>query len=328
MNNKGPLSIKELKALSPGEQIWGKYLLLEVNRRRTKDGKEMYNIKLSDTTGEIDAVVWENCQVIGTMEAGLVVGLLGDLNKYNGKNQITAKRLKIIEENPYDYLPGSPVDIEKLKNRLTELIAMVGDNNLRMLLKRIFNQQQIEQFSHTPAAKKIHHNYAGGLLEHSISIAELSLKVCDMYHYLNRDLLLTGALLHDIGKIAELELKISPQYTVEGKLLGHIVLGNEIVADNIAALKMDGESFPSELEWMLKHMILSHHGTMEFGSPVIPLFPEAFVLHMMDNLDAKLFVFMDKTNTDEGGDEFFTSYDNYFAQQFFKYRYPEAQDNN
>jgi 3'-5' exoribonuclease len=146
------------------------------------------------------------------------------------------------------------------------------------------------------------------------------------YSGLNRDLLVVGAILHDIGKIAEYKIKITPEYTAEGRMIGHIVMGAETVSNGINSLRLSGQEFPTELEWMLKHMILSHHGMLEYGSPVKPLFPEALLLHMMDNLDAKMFIFNSKIAEDEGGDEYFTNYDGFFDQHFFKYRYSEKPE--
>jgi 3'-5' exoribonuclease len=156
-------------------------------------------------------------------------------------------------------------------------------------------------------------------------VANLSLQLGTAYPWLNTDLLITGALLHDIGKLDEYRVKVVTEYTVEGKLLGHIMMGVERIGNAIAAVRSQGQDFPQELEWMIKHMILSHHGTTEFGSPVVPMFPEAFVLHMMDNLDAKMFVFNQKIKDTDDGDEFFSNYDSFFQQQFFKYRFTSSE---
>jgi len=312
--------------LTPGQQIFGKYLLLDKLRRKTKDGKDMYNIKLGDSTGEINAVVWENCPITGDFSTGGVIGVLGDLGSFNGKLQVNAKRIKMLEEDPNPYLKGPTLDLATLQPRFEQYIDSVQDLHLQDLLNRVFDPVQKERFYRATAAKTIHHNYSGGLLEHTLEVADLCLQALGVLPGLNRDLMLTGALLHDIGKIAELEIKVIPQYTSEGRLLGHIVLGTEMVTIAINSLRLDGRDFPDELEWMLKHMILSHHGSLEFGSPVIPLFPEALLLHAMDNLDAKMFVFFNKINESGTDGEFFTNYDSFFAQHFFKYRYKGPGD--
>jgi len=321
-----PLQVKELKNLSPGQQVFGRYLLLDRIQRKTKDGKAMYNLKLGDASGDIDAVAWENCQIAGDMQPGAVIGLLGDMSSFNGKTQVTAKRIKVLEDDPTPYLKGPGLDRQSLEKHFAEMIESVQDIHLRNLLHLMFTPDLKERFYRGAAAKSIHHNYSGGLLEHTLEVCRLCLQAASLWPELNRDLLLVGSLLHDLGKVEELEVKVVPGYTTEGRLLGHIVLGTEMVAAAIKALRQEGQEFPAELEWMLKHMILSHHGALEFGSPVIPLFPEALLLNFMDNLDAKMHVFLNKISESGGENEYFTNYDNFFAQHFFKYRYNLAEE--
>ena len=321
MENKGPLAIKELKGINPGKQVWGKFLLIDKIHRKTKDGKDMYNIKIGDVSGEMDAVVWENCAVAGNLEIGSVIALLGDLGSFNGKTQITAKRIKVLDEDPHPYLKGPEISMEELKQRFEKHIDSIQDTYLASLLEHIFTPSLKEKFFLTPAARSIHHNYAGGLLEHTVSVADLCLKAVKVYPQLNQDIVIAGALIHDIGKISEFEIKVIPQYTPEGRMMGHIVMGHEILSTAIKVIKDQGLDFPIELEWMLKNMLLSHHGSLEFGSPVLPLFPEAYLLHTMDNLDAKMYVFFNKIEEGEGESPLFTNYNNFFGQHFFKYRY-------
>lgn len=319
------MTAREMQAVSVGQQISGKFLILDRVYRKTKDGKDMYNLKLGDSSGDIDAVVWENCRLTGTLASGEVIGILGDMGNFAGRNQITARIIKVLEEDPSLYVKQAE-NLEQLKQHFDELVGAVQDNCLQNLIKRVFDPPAKEIFFRAPAAKRIHHNYPGGLLEHSCQVADLALKIVDSYPYLNKDLLLFGALVHDIGKILEFKNGAAPQYTTEGKLLGHIVIGSEMIGQEINQLRSEGYDFPPNLEWMIKHMILSHHGTMEFGSPVIPLFPEAFALHMADNLDAKMYIFKNKLQENSGEEEYFTNYDNYFAQQFFTYRYPSQEE--
>lgn len=324
-SNKKLLTVQELRASSQGQQVAGKFLILDKVYRKTKDGKDMHNLKLGDNTGEIDAVVWENCKLTGTLENGAVIGVLGDMGSFAGKMQITAKIVKVLDEDPHTYLKQVE-NLGELKKHFEQLLQSVEDPYLNMLIQEIFTENVKDQFFRTPAAKRIHHNYPGGLLEHTVKVAQLCLKAADSYPELNRDLLLCGALLHDVAKTDEYKNGITPQYTMEGKLLGHIVMGSEMISQSVAHLRSAGLVFPERLEWMIKHMILSHHGSLEFGSPVIPLFPEAFVLHVMDNLDAKMFVFHSKIRDKDGEEEFFTNYDTFFAQQFFTYRYQYGQN--
>jgi len=326
LEKKGPYLVKELKILSPGTQIWGKYLVLNKVQRKTRDGREIIDLKIGDVSGEIDSIVWDNCSVTGDIIAGSVIGLLGDMGIYNSRLQVTAKRIKILEEDILPYLKTPPVGINLLVEKFDQLLERVTDPYMNKLLQKVFTDEIRGKFFRAPAAKTIHHNYCGGLLEHTLSVVDLCSKVAEEYQELNKDLLLTGALLHDIGKIVEYEIKAAPQYTVEGRLIGHIVLGAEIISTSIENMRKEGIDFPHELDWMLKHMILSHHGNLEFGSPVIPLFPEAFILYMMDNLDAKMYVFRNKLEEKEGSDEFFTNYDQFFEQIFFKYRYKNKNE--
>ncbi len=325
MERKGPYLIKELKSLASGAQLWGKYLILEKTQRKTKDGREIVELKIGDQTGEISVIVWDSCQVNGKLENGAVIGLLGDMGMYNNRMQITAKRIKVLDDDPQIYLRSPGISIEKLVQDFDEVQDSIKNPFLREVLQRIFTPVMKERFCKAPAAKKIHHNYCGGLIEHTLAVAALCKQASAIYEKLNLDLLISGALLHDIGKIFEYEIKVSPQYTTEGRLLGHIILGCEILSSTIAEMKSEGMIIPAELEWMLKHMLVSHHGALEFGSPVIPLFPEAFVLNMMDNLDAKMFVFQTKIDENEGDEDFFSNYDNFFGQHFFTYRYNEAK---
>jgi len=321
VERKGPYLVKEIKVLAPGQQIWGKYLIIEKVTRKTKDGKDLTNIKIGDSSGDMDVIVWDNCQVSEELEPGKVIGLLGDLGLYREKLQLTAKRIKLLDEPADNYLRTPEISIDCLLSDLEAIIASITDIYMRELLRKIFQDELRDTFIKAPAAKKIHHNYSGGLLEHSVTVAKLCEEISKVYPVLNRDLLLTGALLHDLGKIAEYKIKVIPEYTVSGRMLGHIVLGSEILGEQIKKMRDENSYFPEELEVILKHLVLSHHGSLEFASPVVPLFPEALVLHMMDNLDAKMYVFLNRISEENGDDPYFTAYDSLFAQQFFKYRY-------
>jgi 3'-5' exoribonuclease len=323
LDKKGPFTVKELKHLPAGKQVWGKYLIIEKRERKTRDDRIIIDLKLGDSSGEIDAIVWDNCSVTGEMKAACVIGLLGEIRTYNKRLQLNAKRIKILEEDPSEYLKTPDIDIHTLIDKFDTLLDAIVNTHLKEVLHRIFSSEIREKFFKSPAAKSIHHNYIGGLLEHTLSVAELCSRAADSYPFLNKDLLLAGAILHDLGKIMEIELEVVPSYSVEGRLMGHIVLGSELLSTYIKQMRKDNIAFPEKLEWMLKHMILSHHGNLEYGSPVIPLFPEAFVLYMMDNLDAKLFVYKNKIEEDDSDDEFFSAYDKFFGQYFFKYRYQE-----
>lgn len=320
MDKKGPFSVRELKMIPSGKQVWGKYLILDKVERRTRDGKAVINLRLGDLSGDIDAVAWDNCSIAGVLEVGKVVGVLGDTSIYNGRLQITARRLKGLDEDPTPF-QKSAIGLERLKQQFQELIASLSDPYLNNLIALIFSGPFLEEFYRAPAARRIHHQYAGGLLEHTVSVASLCRQTCRLYPELNEDLVVAGALVHDMGKVEELKFKAAAEYTAEGRMLGHIYIGSEMLARHINQLRSVGGVFPEQLELMLKHMILSHHGLLEFGSPVKPLYPEAFLLHMMDNLDAKMNVFWSKIKDDQDNPDDFTPYDNMFDQHYYKLRY-------
>ncbi len=328
MDKKGPFTIRDLKALSPGQQVWGKYLITELTHRKTKDGKDFSNIKIADKTGELDVIAWENCQWSRNTSRGAVVGLLGDLLLFNNRLQITAKRIKELDEKAIAYQKSPETAMEILEGEFEECLLAIKDPYLRELMQVIFTSERKTMFFNAPAAKKIHHNYAGGLLEHTINLVRICKRVGPIYRELNQDLLVVGALMHDVGKLEELSLDITPDYTVEGRLLGHIMLGVEILNEGIKALRKNGVEFPRDLELVLRHMILSHHGLLEFGSPVKPMTPEAFFLYSIDNLDAKMFVFFNSITEDQENSGLFTPYDNLHQQNYYKYRYEynEGQD--
>lgn len=319
-SKKGPYLVKELKSIPPGRQVWGKYLVLEKVDRRTRDGRAVSNLRLGDATGEIDAVVWDSCNINGVIETGRVVGILGDTSVYANRLQLTARRIKELDDDPALF-QKSVEGLERLQQTFNEYINSLEDPCLKLLLQKIFSDETRKRFFRAPAARKIHHQYAGGLLEHTVAVASLCLEAAAHYPGINRDLVLAGALLHDLGKIEELDIKVSSEYTVAGRMLGHIFIGSEIVSQNIALIRLEGEVFPSDLEIMIKHMVLSHHGQLEFGSPVKPLFPEALLLHLMDNLDAKMHVFWNRIKDDEENPDVFTPYDQMFNQHYYKHRY-------
>lgn len=282
-----------IKEIRDGQQVEGVYLVKEMGRGETKAGKPYLMLIVMDATGEMAGRVWENAdQLAPECPVGAVVSLSGQAQAYKGVVQLKIDTLKRIEPSavdPAQFLPTTPGDIKAMARELTAIAEAVENPFLRELLLAFMKERKfMAAFKAAPAAKAMHHAYVGGLLEHTLAIARLAGQVCALYPALDRSLLLSGVLLHDIGKIREFDIaKIPADYSDEGRLVGHMVLGIGMIDERISAVK----GFPTELAARLKHLILSHHGSHEFGSPVLPMTIEAFVLHFLDNLDAKIAYF-------------------------------------
>lgn len=254
--------------------------------RSKKDGSLYFALTLADASGQIEARMWETAET-GEFAAGDIVKLRGQVCRYQEKFQINIERIRKAESGEFvlgDFLPKTERNVDELWAELNGYVESFTDPHLRALLRSFLDDGEIAAaLREAPAAKSMHHAWIGGLLEHVVSL----LGICDLAakHYsVHRDLLLTGAVLHDIGKLRELRWGTSFDYTVEGQLLGHITIGVRMVEQKIAALP----DFPPELRVLVSHMVLSHHGKYEFGSPKLPMIPEAVLLHYLDDMDAKL----------------------------------------
>lgn len=282
--------MKYIDSFREGERISGVYLCKSRQSALTKAGKPYENLVLQDKTGTIDGKIWDpNSQGIEEFDSLDYVDILADVNSFQGQLQLNVKRARKVREgeyNPADYLPVSKKDIEVMYKELLGFINKVTNPYLARLLKSIFveDQEFVRAFKFNSAAKTVHHGFVGGLLEHTLSVT----KLCDYYiHYypmINADLLYAAAMCHDIGKVYELSPFPENDYTDEGQLLGHIMIGAELVGDRIR--KIDG--FPVKLANELKHCILSHHGELEYGSPKKPALMEAMALNLADNTDARM----------------------------------------
>jgi 3'-5' exoribonuclease len=254
-----------------------------------KNGEPYLALTLSDRTGQIEAKMWDNvADAISTFDQDDFVKVRGLINKYNSRFQLTIYKIRPAGESEVDfedYLPKCPRDIDELWRTLCEFVAGFKDVNLRALIEAFINDPDISRaYRIAPAAKTLHHAYIGGLLDHVVSL----FKLCDLnarnYPQIDRDLLMSGAFLHDIGKIHELTYARSFNYSNRGQLLGHMVIELEM----LQAKLRDLPNFPVDLKMLLEHMIISHHGHYEFGSPKLPMFPEALMLHYLDDLDSKM----------------------------------------
>lgn len=282
--------MKFIESMREGERIAGIYLCKFCQPSLTKNGKPYINVILQDKTGTIDAKIWDpNSQGIEEFEALDYIDVMGDVTSFQGMPQLNMKRVRKAREGEYqpgDYLPMSGKDIEEMYQELKGYIAGIQNEWLRRLLESYFVQDTafIQRFKFQSAAKSVHHGFVGGLLEHTLSVTKLCDYFAGAYPILNRDLLLTAAIFHDIGKTEELSAFPENDYTDAGQLLGHIMIGAEMVGARIR--EMPG--FPVKLGNELKHCILAHHGELEFGSPKKPALAEALALNFADNADAKM----------------------------------------
>ncbi len=278
-----------VNTLVPNEPVTAQFLVLSKEIRQKKTGEPYLSLHLADRTGEIEAKMWDNViEVMHTFDRDHFVKVKGLPQLYNNRSQFVIHRLRRLEDREVefsDYFPCSERDAEQMFEELRAIIAGIGNIHLRSLLELIFEDSKLSSlYKIAPAAKTIHHACRGGLLEHVLSLCALSKLVGGHYPEIDTGLLITGVVLHDIGKIEELSYDRSFGYSNEGQLLGHIVLGLRLVASKIDQLP----DFPPKLRVLLEHMLISHHGELEFGSPKVPLFPEALLLHHLDNLDSKM----------------------------------------
>lgn len=276
--------------LREGERINEIYLCKQKQTALTKAGKPYESLVLQDKTGTLDAKIWDpSSQGIEECDALDYINVMGDVTSFQGTLQLNIKRLRKASEGEYepkDYLPVSEYNVEEMYRELQGYVKSLINPYLKKLASGLFLEDAdfAKRFQFHSAAKSVHHGFVGGLLEHTLSVTKLCAFFADTYPILNRDLLVTSALFHDIGKLEELSAFPANDYTDEGQLLGHIAMGMEIVGMRIRAI----DGFPRKLANELKHCILAHHGELEYGSPKKPAIPEAVALNFADNLDAKM----------------------------------------
>lgn len=282
--------MKFIKDLSEGDRISDIYLCKHKQSAVTKNGKPYENVILQDKTGTIDAKVWEpNNAGIEEFDTLDYIEVFGEVNNFQGALQVNVKRIRVCREgeyNPANYLPVSSKDNDKMFQQLLGLVDSIRNTYMKQLLRAFFveDEQFIKKFRTSSAAKTMHHGFVGGLLEHTLSVTMLCDYLCNSYPLLKRDLLLPAAMFHDIGKIKEISLFPENDYTDDGQLLGHIIIGCEMLDQKIKNIP----GFPPVLASELKHCILAHHGEYEYGSPKKPALFEAVALNMADNTDAKM----------------------------------------
>jgi 3'-5' exoribonuclease len=282
--------ISDLMGFDEGRQFDSFFLVLAKQHRTTKQNKPYLNLTLGDKSGQVEGRVWEpgDPRIARDFERGDIVKVRGSLSRFDDRVQVKVELLRKAqagEADKMDMLPATTRDVGELWDELQKAVASLTNPDLKRLLTALLDDAEIAKaYREAPAARQLHHAWLGGLLEHVVSLLGLADRVAGHYPMLDRDLLITGVILHDIGKIRELEWETGFDYTVEGVLLGHIQMGVDLVEKTIDGLP----NFPARLRTLVLHLILSHHGKLEFGSPKLPMIPEALVLNFVDDLDAKM----------------------------------------
>lgn len=311
--------VKDLRA---GTDLEESFAVRSVDVRQRRGGGPYLAATIGDRTGEVTALVWQNVdQLREVLEPGRVVSVKGQVQRYNQQLQVVVRQAEALPSESVEdalFVRSSAVDPEILWNQLNTLIEEMSDPNVRQLLFRIFSDPEIEElFRSAPAARSMHHAFRSGLLEHTVSVTTVA-RALARHYGLNHDLVVAGCLLHDFGKIWELEIGASIEYTDDGRLIGHIPMETLFVDKKIGELK----KFPAETRRQLLHILLAHHGEYEFGSPRRPKTPEALLVHMVDNLDSKMAGMLEAIAAQGSDDEAWTPYSRILERHIYRRRMP------
>ncbi len=305
--------------LQANQSITTTFLVKSKEMKSKKTGEPYLALTLGDKSGDLDAKMWDHVEEVEqSFDRDDFVKVKGQVQVYRNRTQLTIHKLRRCQDEEVDfadYFPKTTKDVEVMFEELLGIVDGIENSHLRELLMSLLLDEELSaKFKQAPAAKSLHHAWLGGLLEHTLSLCKLCRLVTQHYSGLDQDLLLAGAVLHDIGKTRELSYTRSFAYTNEGQLLGHMILELDLVREKIS--QIDG--FPPDLKILIQHLIISHHGEHEFGSPKMPMFPEALVLHCLDNLDSKLeaMKFILRTDSNVEGD--WTGYNQMFGRPLFK----------
>jgi 3'-5' exoribonuclease len=307
-----------------GDSVDEAFLVADKQLRANRQGGLYLNLELRDKTGTVGARLWNATESLARLfEPGDFLHVRGKTQVFQGALQIILNHLEVVDPSqvePEDFLPQSTENIAKLMARLREILFGMNNPHLRAVVECfLIDDDFVRKFTAAPAGIKNHHAYQGGLVEHVVNLLNVAGRITEFYPELDRDLLLTGIFLHDVGKVEELSYDRAFAYTDEGQLVGHLVIGVEMLARKVEqTTELTGEPFPAELLLRLKHMIVSHHGSHEFGSPKLPMTLEAVALHYLDNLDAKLHTFSREIRDDPSRDSSWTPFQQSLGRRLFK----------
>ena len=318
------MSRRFVQQFADGDAIDEIYLVTDKQLRANRSGNLYLQIELRDRTGSISARLWNAGEnLFRLFEVGDFLQVRGKVQMFQGALQVILNHIERADSEKVDladFLPHTEQDVSKLWERLRGTLLRLTNPHLRALAECFFMDDQfVAGFSRVPAGVRNHHAYLGGLLEHVVTLMDAAERVLPLYPELDRDLLLMGVFLHDVGKVRELTFDKMFGYSDEGQLIGHLVIGVEMLNEKLSRVSdLTGEPFPAELLLRLKHMILSHHGTYEFGSPRLPMTPEAIALHYLDNLDAKIHSFTRDIREDRNQASSWTPFNQSLQRRLFK----------
>jgi 3'-5' exoribonuclease len=286
------LTNEPIRGFAEGDSITGFGLVTKKALRQDKNGRDYLDMEIADASGSITSKAWSDSPALAArFDVHDFVAYRGTVHRFRDQLQLNVRECRRVTEADREQgfeealmIPSTPYDIDELDKRLRQIYAEEIDRPILRQLAEKALESYGEELREHPAAKTIHHAYRGGLLEHTVSMAELALRICDHYSELDRDLVLIGVLFHDLGKLQEIGAMPVNDYTTLGRLVGHVVIGRDLVRDCCATL----EDFPTDLQIHLEHLVLSHQGRLEYGAPVQPMTPEALTLHFIDDLDSKL----------------------------------------
>ena len=314
-----------INQLASGNMVDQTFVVREKELRTTKAGGLFINLKLGDKTGDISAKMWQaNEALFNSIPHEGFLQVKGRVEEYRGFNQLVVEAFRPWSKehvNLEEFVATSPFDIEKMWEKMHTILLSVKNKYLHLLIKKFLEDSKfIHAYKTSPAAAAMHQPYMGGLLEHSLNIVVACENLLPLYKHLNRDLLITAAFLHDAGKSLELTTGLNIHYTDQGILLGHISIINSIIQEKILLIEQElGETFPKQISTILQHIILSHHGQYEYGSPKLPAIPEAFFLHYLDNLDAKMYMTKHAIEQDMDLNSHFTNYIRALETRIYKF---------